>query len=177
MNKKVLLILPALFILIVIVFVSYTFIYPALTAKTSNEKLADITQTNKQRTPAVVGANDPSKPMAEQPAEIVEPKLLRSGSFRGIKGETVSGKGSIVTFQGVNFLRLDETFNSTNGPDLYVGFGNNDMVDKTTLFARLKATSGGQNYEIPSDIDPAAYNQIYIYCKIYNHGYGIADLN
>lgn len=178
----------------------YSFVYPALTKKTAHETLADITKKSGTSSSSKISkpGGDTSTPTGsssskdnapnssntsnnaaavEKPVQAPQPTVVKSGVFRGAQGESVSGQASLVTFEGKNFLRLGDDFASSNGPDLYVGFGSPGGVDKSTLFSKLKATSGGQNYEIPSNIDPSAYSQVYIFCKIYNHTYGVADLN
>lgn len=200
--KKTIKLSSALFLLLIFGLVFYTFIQPELNKKTSNEQLMDIVKMEPDsNSPPAEAAVPPAQPETMMTAPVVPPsgptatipkpppppppppapapatpKVLRTGQFRGVQGEKVSGGGSIVQHEGKNFLRLEGDFQSNAGPDLYVGFGDNDKPDKNTLFSRLKATSGGQNYEIPSSIDPSKYSQIFVHCKIYNHTFGVADL-
>jgi|GEM_PF-6732568 len=148
-------------------FILYAYAIPYLTRSTASESLSDISPGQQTS-----GGNE--QIMQETPAG---PVIERTGQFRGAPGKQVSGGVSLVRSDGKYYLRLESSFTTTPAPDLYVGFGNGDTVDTNTLFARLKATNGGQNYEIPSSIDVTQFNQAFIYCKIFVQTYGIADLD
>lgn len=186
-------------------FLAWAFVLPKLNAKTANEQLSDIVaQPMRPQSPQPKAMSESAMPPAPAPTNIPAPaptavptpappavapspalepaadpnapQVIRGGSFRGVEGESGSGTASIVKAGDVYYLRLEQNFTVTNGPDLYVGFGNGGQVDKSTLFARLKANSGGQNYEIPASIAQSNYGQVFIYCKAFSHAFAIADL-
>lgn len=102
----------------------------------------------------------------------VEPQMrtVAVGSFGEIdivhKG---SGQAKLIEIDGKTFLRL-ENFNVTSGPDLYVYLSNSakpthnseDLADYVDL-GRLKATSGEQNYNVPTGAEN--YRTAVIWCK------------
>jgi len=133
----------------------------------------------------------PSKPQMDSVA--VNTKVnnkSRFGSF--ISGEhQTNGSASIVQENGVYFIELDQTFNtSEKGPDLFVilhrspdilkiskapdyGIAEGDYV----AIAPLKSFNGKQRYEIPKNIQPDNYKSVAIWCRQYNATFGFAPLS
>lgn len=113
-----------------------------------------------------------------QPApDTSQPRELVRGTFVGAAPKT--GSGSVVmakTAENKYVLRLQDDFMVQDGPDLYVGFGDNDTVDASTLFAELKAFEGAQEYDIPDTVDPLKYSQVFIYCKEFSVTFSAAVL-
>ncbi len=135
-----------------------------------NESLSDIGNTSATTTPV---AEDPDETNEHASSSIA---ITKKGTFKSFPGESASGTASLVQQDSKFYVRLEEDFHTDNGPDLYVGFGNNDRADETTLFAKLKANNGGQNYEVPSSIDTSKYSQVFIYCKRFSTPFGAATL-
>ncbi len=106
-------------------------------------------------------------------------KALEQGNFVNADDfHKVSGTAKIVDQQGAKVLRLEEDFNSINGPDLHVylvkqsGLVNDGYVD----LGKLKGNQGGQNYPIPAGTDLSQYPIVYIWCQAFGVKFGSAKL-
>ncbi len=55
-----------------------------------------------------------------------------------------------------------------------MALGNDGRV--VEFVAELKGNSGGQNYKLPADFDPAKFNQVIIHCKAFAYSFGVANL-
>lgn len=116
--------------------------------------------------------NQQTQPAPDTPAQ------ERRGAFAGAAPKTGSGSVTLViNSDGKQVLRLEDDFKVQDGPDLYVAFGNNGTVDQATLFSKLNATEGKQEYEVPATIDPAKYGQVIIYCKEFAVNFSVASLS
>ena len=106
------------------------------------------------------------KEVSEDLPESVE--TLREGQFRGAdSSHQGSGTARIVEANGKKYVRFEEDFQVTNGPDLFVYFGRDGTYDKDTNIGRLKGSKGSQNYEIPSDINVDDYNEVWVWCRAF----------
>ena len=47
---------------------------------------------------------------------------------------------------------------------------------KATQFSVLKSNSGEQIYDIPAALDPADYNEVWVWCEQYSVPLGVATL-
>ena len=102
-------------------------------------------------------------------------ETLASGSFKGASGHVASGGVSVQkTTDGVVVV-LGEDFSFDGAPDPKLGFGK-DGYDKTSQFSHLQANSGKQVYKIPASIDPAQYNEVWVWCERYAVPLGVARL-
>lgn len=121
-------------------------------------------------------------PTANSPAD---PVRLKTGSFRDAD-LTHRGSGTVNIYRGPDgshLLRL-ENLNVTNGPDLRVILTPhpNPMIRGDVKvpgyvdLGKLKGNMGNQNYVIPSDVDPAAYGSVVIYCKPFQVIFSVASL-
>lgn len=99
------------------------------------------------------------------------------GTFEGLAGHTAQGKASLLQIGGTFFVRLEDDFYVTNGPDVFIGLGKNGEYDKAAQIAPLKGNEGSQNYEVPADINAAQYNEIWIWCRTFSVPFGKARLN
>ena len=133
--------------------------------------------TNMDEPVAVAGRRGPaaSAPAAANDLSAVA-AITRVGTFRGT-GHAGSGNVTLTTANGKSTVHLEDSFYVTPGPDLYVGLGNNDRVDKNVLLGVLASNSGASAYEIPDGVDVSAYSQIIIYCKAYGYEFSVAPLN
>jgi hypothetical protein len=98
------------------------------------------------------------------------------------KGE---GTAAIVRLaDGQWVLRLDDDFRVTNGPDLYVYLssapsprsGTELRADGAFEVAQLKGNVGGQNYELPPDLDLGQFRSVVIYCRRFTTVFSTAEL-
>ena len=122
------------------------------------------------------------EPMEEEMAEAAS---LKSGAFRD--GDSFHRGGGAATIyrlgDSAHVLRL-ESFKVTNGPDLRVILtphpdpSNSGQVKQQGYIeiGKLKGNIGNQNYPLPDDADPAAFNAVVIYCKPFNVVFSVAPL-
>ncbi len=102
-------------------------------------------------------------------------QVLASGKFRGQSGHATSGGVSVVKTANGTLVVLAPDFKFDGAPDPKLGFGKNGYV-KSTQFSKLKSNSGEQTYEIPASIDPADYNELWVWCEKYAVSLGVAIL-
>jgi len=111
--------------------------------------------------------------LTQNPAAADE--TIASGSFTGASGHVTSGGVSVQkTADGVVVV-LGEDFSFDGAPDPKLGFGKDGYV-KATQFSHLEANSGRQVYKIPASIDPAQYNEVWVWCERYAVPLGVARL-
>lgn len=96
----------------------------------------------------------------------------RLGRFTGAARYGISGTGELAGRQ-VNLLD-DFRFGSAPDPKVALGRGG---YDPATRMGPLKATSGASSYTLPDGIDPAGYDEIWIWCERFNVPLGVARLN
>jgi hypothetical protein len=97
---------------------------------------------------------------------------------------TTGGTARVLELaDGRRFVRL-EGFETDNGPDLYVYLSTNPadgpegaFDDQFTNLGRLQGNIGDQNYELPTDVDPATYTSVVIWCDRFDSAFGAADLS
>lgn len=102
---------------------------------------------------------------------------IKTGTFTGFdRLHNGSGTASLIQVDGTYFIRFESDFTVTNGPDLFVGFGNNEVYAKGSEIAKLKGTHGAQNYELPADFDPNQYGEVWVWCKAFSVPFVKAEL-
>jgi hypothetical protein len=111
-------------------------------------------------------------------SKIAEASVLTSGNFEKSEHPT-SGAAQIVMQNGKKYLKFDSSFQSENGPDLFVilhrqdspkSYGKADYVS----LGRLKKVSGQQMYAIPTGVNIAKFKSVVIWCKKFNATFGFA---
>ena len=95
----------------------------------------------------------------------------RLGTFVGASNHVTTGTAEIAGTE-VNLL-ADFTFDGAPDPKVALG---KDGYDKTTLMGPLKSNTGASSYAIPAGIDPAEYNEVWIWCERFNVPLGVATL-
>jgi hypothetical protein len=114
-----------------------------------------------------------------------EPVALLQGNFTRIDAlHGASGQAVIYRLPDNRLLLRLEGFEATNGPDLFIGLGghpmprsNAELFDNGYLeLARLKASSGNQNYELPADLDINRFRSVTIYCRAFSVMFSSAAL-
>jgi hypothetical protein len=131
---------------------------------------------------------DPEQPDAAQPSApgvtTTAPARpdLATGSFVSRDHPTSGTVRLLELADGRRFVRL-EGFETDNGPDLYVYLSTNPATGPEGAFdddfadlGGLQGNIGDQNYEIPSDVDPARYASVVIWCDRFDSAFGAADL-
>lgn len=111
-------------------------------------------------------------------AEMTQVAEIRSGSFSGSNGYSVSGTCELLNNEGVLELTLEEDFRSSNGPGLYVYMSNKQSnVTGGVSLGELKKNTGAQNYVVPEGISLNTYQFVLIYCQPFGVTFGSASLN
>ena len=100
-----------------------------------------------------------------------------SGSFTGASGHKTSGAVEVVQTADGWEVRLQSDFTFDGAPDPWIGFGAGGKFARATDFYRLRSNSGGQVYKVPADIDPASYDEVYIWCRRYSVPLGVAQIS
>ena len=111
-----------------------------------------------------------------------EPVSLSTGSFVSLDHTTTGTVRVLALADGRRFVRL-EGFETDNGPDLYVYLSTNPAAGPEGAFdddhadlGLLQGNIGDQNYELPSDVDPARFASVVIWCDRFDSAFGAADL-
>jgi len=113
--------------------------------------------------------------LAAPVAASAQEQVLASGAFSGKSGHTASGGVRIVrTGAGVTVV-LGPDFKFDGAPDPKLGFGKDGYV-KATQFSVLKSNNGEQTYDLPAGLDPADYNEVWVWCEQYSVPLGVATL-
>ena len=111
---------------------------------------------------------------------------LARGDF-GVVDAIHRGEGTATVLRladGRHVLRLGDDFRVTNGPDLYV-YLSGAAAPRTSAelhaagafeIAPLKGNVGGQNYELPADLDLARFRSVVIYCRRFTTVFSTAEL-
>ena len=81
------------------------------------------------------------------------------------KGE---GMAKLIKTGEKYFVRFEDNFKVTNGPDLFVYFGKEGRYAKEAQLAALKGNIGAQNYEVPEGVDPTQYSEVWIWCHAFS---------
>ncbi|MBI2446883.1 MAG: DM13 domain-containing protein [Parcubacteria group bacterium] len=115
-------------------------------------------------------------PITERP-QPVELAVVYQGNFIGADDfHKAEGTAKLLKAEDKYFIRFEDNFKVTNGPDLFIYFGKNGSYTKEAKISALKGNIGGQNYEIPADINPLDYNEIWVWCRAFSVPFGHAVL-
>ena len=148
MNKKKLIILLTIGVIITGVGAGYYLLWPLL----KNTKLDEPAPT--------ISANQASSPTigALKPATKEAPLVKRE--------HAVEGKALLIDNAGQKTLRF-ENLKTVNGPDLHIYLSADiearDYIDLGTV----RAVQGNVNYTIPTDTDTVKYHYALIWCKTF----------
>lgn len=169
--------------------VAYWLISPLFIKKEVHESMDDLLRMAGVQRPDMTAATPPSEqpslqlpantppagkdpkteskgPTAPPPGPAAIANTVGMGAFEGQAGHNGSGTAELLRIGDAFYVRLEENFSVTNGPDLYVGFGKDGKYEQA--IAPLKGNIGSQNYEIPAGIDAASYNEIWIWCRAFS---------
>jgi len=98
------------------------------------------------------------------------------GSFTGVSGHTTTGQVAVVRTADGWEVHLKDDFSFDGAPDPRVGFGTAGKFAANTDFEPLRSKSGAQVYQVPADVDPAAFDEVYIWCRKYSVPLGVAQI-
>lgn len=88
------------------------------------------------------------------------------------------GEGTVKLIKSGDkyFVRFEDDFKVTNGPDLFVYFGKDGKYSSEARLGALKGNIGGQNYEVPAGINPNDYNEVWVWCRAFSVPFSSAVL-
>lgn len=141
-----------------IAIVAYWLISPLFIDKQVNEKTEDIAVTDE----------------AQQQAPILS--VISSGNFGGLANHEAEGTAKLIKADGKYFIRFEDDFKSSNGPDVHVYLGKSNNYDPDAELGVLKGNIGGQNYQIPDAINVSDYDEVWIWCRAFAVPFGKAEL-
>ncbi len=105
-------------------------------------------------------------------------QLVATGSFRDVlAGHHAKGTVNLLKVGSDYYVRFEDDFKITNGPDLVVYLGKNNQYDPATKLSVLKGNIGSQNYQIPATIDVSQYDEVWVWCRSFSVPFGAASLN
>ena len=125
------------------------------------------------KTPVPVLATTPpvtpptTTPIPEELPVTATPKEAQ-GIFEGRAGHEGKGTVRFITVGEERFVRFEDDFFVTNGPDVRVYLGRGGVYAPETFLGDLKGNKGSQNYKIPEGIDPGTFNEVWIWCRAFS---------
>ncbi len=153
--------------LFIIIFITYNLI--------KESRVERIEQSN---TPSVAvveefieGNND------QQRSEVVIGEAMFSDGKSPYNG---SGSAKIIEIDGTLVLTFDETFSTTNGPDLQVYLSPNEDAKNQGLgefvtLGELKKQNGSQVYSLPDNFK--TYSSVVVWCRAFQGVFTQAKIN
>ena len=141
-------------LVLVVLGIAYWLISPLFIMKQVSEKAADIVPSQTSVAPVVVG----------------------TGTFSGLQGHSAQGTAKLIKVCEEYFVRFEDDFSVTNGPDLFVYFGKDGRYQAAAQISALKGNVGGQNYKVPGGINPKDYNEVWVWCRAFSVAFGKAEL-
>lgn len=192
-------------IILVALGLAYWLILPLFINKQVNESLEDIMKQNQpsaetftvessvapvavtSTTPTATSTSatstvkiEPVEPPKTKTSEPVQPELqiISQGNFQGADGfHKAQGSAKLIKIGDKYYVRFEDNFKVTNGPDLFVIFGNDGQYNGEARLGALKGNMGGQNYPVPPNINPTQYNEVWVWCRAFNVPFGKASLS
>lgn len=129
--------------------------------------------------PVPTSGSSPASTSIPSVSPVATPSLevLSQGTFTGFDTlHRASGTARLIRTDGRVYVRFEDDFTVTNGPDLFVYLGDKDKYDPNANLGRLKGNEGSQNYEIPSSIDLGGYSEVWVWCRAFSVPFGKAVL-
>lgn len=100
-----------------------------------------------------------------------------AGTFEGRSNHVTSGSVKIIEEGGRTFVELGDDFSLDGGPDPRVGFGKDGTYSgQDGYLGALLSLNGKQRYALPSTMDAAAFNEVYIWCEVAGVPLGVASV-
>lgn len=108
------------------------------------------------------------------------PRVAARGEWQSLDHST-TGTVAIIESDGDRSLVFDD-LQGDNGPDLFVYLSpavpgpGADYLAGAVKVAGLKGNVGDHVYELPADLEVAAYRSVVIWCDRFSVGFGVAPL-
>lgn len=96
---------------------------------------------------------------------LAAPAGAGEGSFTGASGHQAGGAVELAETGGGWEIRFGRDFAFDGAPDPRVGLGRGGAYVEGTDFAPLRADAGAQVYQVPADLDAAAFDTVVIWCR------------
>ena len=103
-------------------------------------------------------------------------QTISVGVFSGLAGHNAGGTAKLIKIDNEYYVRFEDDFTVTNGPDLFVHFGKDGEYAASARLGALKGNIGGQNYKVPAELNPADFNEVWIWCRSFFVPFGKAEL-
>jgi hypothetical protein len=116
----------------------------------------------------------PENLLNDMPSPTAQPMV--SGRFQNGPYGMVTGLGQVWKTAANTYEVVLDSFQTNNGPDLYVYLSKEIMPVNFIEAGKLKSTNGRQVYALASIPDLTQYKYVTIHCKTYNHLFGYAQL-
>lgn len=101
-------------------------------------------------------------------------QLLASGDLAP-RAHEVQGRALLIKQDNKKILRF-ENLKTINGPDLRIYLAT-DLSDRDFVeLAKIKATKGNVNYDVPTGVNTDRYNKVLIWCKAFSVLFSYAEL-
>lgn len=102
---------------------------------------------------------------------------VASGEFSGRSDHITTGTATLVKTDTGYQVVLSADFELDGAPDPVVALGNNETYDVANKLGVLKNRTGAQTYDLPANITPANFSQVYIWCEQFSVPLGVASLS
>ncbi len=136
-----------------------------------------ITKKVSEPLPLATGQKPVLSSVVGTPAVTPSPEKFPEGVFTGFdRLHQASGTARLIQANGKTYVRFEDDFKTTNGPDLFVYLGKDNKYDANANLGKLKGNEGSQNYEIPSSINPEDYSEVWVWCRAFSVPFGKAVL-
>jgi len=101
---------------------------------------------------------------------------IAKGSFQNGPYGRVSGIAKVLRNTNNSYDVVVDSFQTNNGPDLYIYLSKEAMPVNYIEVAKLRSTGGTQVYPLTVVPDVSQYKFVCIHCKAYNHLFGYAEI-
>lgn len=146
----------------------------------------DVRVDEKLPTVAAPSAAPTTEPTASATPD-PQPVDLATGTFVSQEHTTTGTVRIIENPDGTRLLAI-ENLDTSNGPDVHVWLSAADAVEGFDGWflaggaayydlGMIKGNQGNQLYEIPAEVDLAAYRSVSLWCVQFSVGFGAAQLN
>lgn len=104
-------------------------------------------------------------------------EVAQSGTFEGRSDHITTGGVSILKTASGYVAVLEKDFSLDGAPAPTLGFGKDGKFDKASEFTKLESKTGLQVYAIPANVNPADFNEFYVWCADFSVPLGVAKLS
>jgi hypothetical protein len=110
--------------------------------------------------------------------ETIGATTQRTGTFQGLSDYTVEGGFTLFQDQGDLVLRLENNFQASNGPGLYLYLATSSTsVTGGSQLGPLEMNSGSQLYTVASGVTLEAYDFVIVYCQPFGVPFGYGEFD